>query len=380
MLAKIQNLILLRRMNQRGKEVLRHARHIRNNNEDIAGHSDLDALEKAETNLLSAMHNRDMPGMESASSAVICAAAKVAPRKRFAFIRENLEVLVVAIAVAMGIRTYLVQPFKIPTGSMQPTLYGIHGIEMDEPRTTDKMPFAIIRWLITGERYRDIRVRQAGRLELSDGSRKPGFWECRIGPYHYFVPKTDSNEILMRRGRMMSTGEVLWRGRQKAGDHVFVNKVAWNFMKPRRGDVMVFSTEGIEALEADFPKDKYGKPISTHYIKRMCGLPNETIGIDPPHILVNDAKIEEPASIARVTAGKDGYNGYQLAYHENPRIATPEDRIALSAGEYLAFGDNTVNSKDSRYWGPVPQQNLVGPAFVVYWPYSKERWGLIQGH
>ena len=378
MIAKIQKIVLVHRMKKRGKDILRHARHIRNHNEDIAGKGGLESLTKAEGELAQVMKNADLPAMEAASLSVLSATARISPRKRFAFIRENLEVLVVAIAVAMGIRTYFVQPFKIPTGSMQPSLYGIHGFQMDAPTATDKMPLSIVRWLITGEKYREIRVSQAGRLQVRQQTRKPGLLECKIGPHTYFVPK--KNNLQMRRGEMMTTGDVLWRGRQKAGDHVFVNKVAWNFLRPRRGDVMVFSTDGIEALEADFPTDPNGKPISTHYIKRMCGMPNESIGIMPPYILVDGNAINRPSSIARVSSGTDGYGGYRLANYDKPLLRSPKDRIQLGDGQYLALGDNTASSKDSRYWGTVPQQNLVGPAFMVYWPYSKERWGLIPGH
>ena len=49
--------------------------------------------------------------------------------------------------------------------------------------------------------------------------------------------------------------------------------------------------------------------------------------------------------------------------------------MPLKEREYFALGDNTRNSRDGRYWGPVPQKNLVGPALLVYWPLSK-RWGL----
>ena len=51
--------------------------------------------------------------------------------------------------------------------------------------------------------------------------------------------------------------------------------------------------------------------------------------------------------------------------------------MTLKADEYYAMGDNTGNSRDSRYWGPVPERNLLGPACLVYWPFTSPRFGRI---
>lgn len=362
------NWLKRRKIVKHGHEVLRHARHVRNYNEDIASAENLRRLDHAEHQLSIALKQTDRAAIKEACHAVARAAESITPRKKHAALAENLEVILVAIVVAMGIRTYFVQPFKIPTGSMQPTLYGIHGEEADQPSLFDRKPLKALKWLITGESYKEITVRQAGRLTINEGSAKPGLLECRIGSYLYYTPKTDA--IIARRGEVFASGSILWKGRQKAGDHVFVNKMAWNFMQPRRGDVMVFSTHNIPTL-----------PEGTHYIKRMCGLPGERISINPPNLMVNEKAVSEPESVKRVASGKAGYAGYQLAYKSDQAlIMEPDNALLLSAGEYAALGDNTLNSRDSRYWGPVPQENLVGPAFFVYWPYSRQRWGFIQGH
>jgi signal peptidase I len=52
--------------------------------------------------------------------------------------------------------------------------------------------------------------------------------------------------------------------------------------------------------------------------------------------------------------------------------------VLLSPGFYYAMGDNSFNSFDSRYWGPVPERNLLGPASVVHWPFTSPRWGWIK--
>ena len=96
---------------------------------------------------------------------------------------------------------------------------------------------------------------------------------------------------------------------------------------------------------------------------------NVTITLDGKPLL-------EPASIARIARQTPGYAGYQLVKPTSGGLLkTPEDRVTLGDREYFALGDNTRNSRDGRYWGAVPESNLVGPAVMVYWPFSR-RWGL----
>ena len=68
-----------------------------------------------------------------------------------------------------------------------------------------------------------------------------------------------------------------------------------------------------------------------------------------------------------------GYGGIPL----DAFIARPTDKCKIGDKSYFCMGDNTRQSHDSRYWGPVNQGNMVGPATFVYWPYS-ERWGRIR--
>lgn len=379
MIRSLKKMLKCRRVRKKAAEVLRHARHVKNYNEDIAPANLLSELDKSVANLSRELKGDiNLPALEASAVELLALTDRIVPERSFRGLRENLEVILVAIVVAMGIRTYIIQPFKIPTGSMQPTLYGIHGIDMQKPGITDKFPLNIARWIITGERYREVRVSASGRLLIQPTTSKPGLIECHVGPRAYFVPR--SERLLEMSGRVLSTGDLLWSGRQKSGDHVFVNKVIWNFQRPKRGDVMVFSTEGITDLEQDFPRDKKGRPLSTHYIKRMCGVPGDTLSIEPPNILLNGYPLTEPDSIARVASARDGYSGYTPANFPGVPLGSSHDQIKLGENQYLALGDNTTNSRDSRYWGPVPERNLIGPAFMVYWPYTKGRWGLIQGH
>ena len=154
------------------------------------------------------------------------------------------------------------------------------------------------------------------------------------------------------------------------GDQVFVDKVSYNFALPQRGNVFVFKTTGIRRIE-DGLDPAMG---SQHYIKRLAGLPGDTLRIDSPNLYVN-SDMAQSWVFRRVMSCENGYRGYS-----NPinalYLTNPKATVSIPSKSYFALGDNSYNSSDSRYWGFVPEQNVAGKGFIVYWPFSK-RWGLI---
>ncbi|MBR2144532.1 MAG: signal peptidase I, partial [Akkermansia sp.] len=124
----------------------------------------------------------------------------------------------------------------------------------------------------------------------------------------------------------------------------------------------------------------------THYIKRLCGLPGDTLQVKEPYLLVNGVPAAE-STIARVAAGKAPFNpeGYQQLNHRTQPLAYMTDLGPVhlqntsnpAMREYAALGDNTTNSLDSRYWGPVRQFNIIGPACFTLWPFTNH-WGGIE--
>jgi signal peptidase I len=272
---------------------------------------------------------------------------------------------VVAVAVAMGFRAYFIQPFKIPTGSMQPTLYGIHYRHQTAAGLTDLYPLRPVKWLVFGEWYCEFPARASGTLRGPLGETN-GNLAYEIGGVLHAVPRDLPLECAP--GEPVIRGQMLARGLRTTGDHIFVNKVAWYFTRPRRGDVMVFSTDHIPSLHEK----------KTHYIKRLVGLPGERIRVDPPNLLVNERRVDRPRSVTRIEERVGEYAGYQNPPGAGGRhLVTPRSVMTLAPTDYLGLGDNTLNSYDGRYWGPVPRGNLVGPAFGVYWPLSR-RWGPIR--
>jgi signal peptidase I len=73
---------------------------------------------------------------------------------------------------------------------------------------------------------------------------------------------------------------------------------------------------------------------------------------------------------------KDQYGGYQIDLKQN-YLRSPLETYTVSPRSYFAVGDNTRASWDSRFWGPVPEKNLVGTPLIVYWPFGK-RWGFVE--
>ena len=125
-------------------------------------------------------------------------------------------------------------------------------------------------------------------------------------------------------------------------EYVIVDKVTYLLGKPQRGDVVVFYLEGQ-------PKD---------YIKRVIGLPGETVEIANGVVYVDGQPLEEPYIVQ--PAGS----------------AFPAQRLGDDA--YFVMGDNRGNSQDSRSFGPIRPSNIVGRAWIIYWPPAD--WAIVPHH
>ena len=535
------NIFQRRKQRKQLRALIHHARAFRNMREDVLTADERAGLDAA---LLAAeqAHREDREGeaMEDAALELQERMEELTPSCVLPGWRENFEVLVVALGVAMAFRAYFYQPFQIPTGSMQPTLYGISSREQDAPRTFDAPLFKAANWLVTGEWYNRVESLRDDKVAvLWNDDRVPGYttvvcghWTGVLPPESvcqkdtflrrklaaagrhmglaaldrgydmFFLPndvaarhvgiyradflpcasaqgqvaETLRKDALLlqhavsttfdaengrlyalqqvfpvvltvfnwsrggqveegalqtllaayqvcelrRMGRAVSpaqerqvcselqgllsrwaeaaasgspalpwfplvsgcgvtlpAGQLLWSGVVTEGDFVFVNRWLWNFRAPRRGEVMVFSTQNIRGL-----------PEGTHYIKRMCGLPGETLSLHEPELWINGNAVYEPNAIARIARREKlagwapPYAGYHAIGAVDPArfpraLHTSADSIQLKSDEYFAMGDNTNNSQDSHYWGTVPRRNLLGPATCVYWPFTSRRWGHI---
>lgn len=119
----------------------------------------------------------------------------------------------------------------------------------------------------------------------------------------------------------------------KAGYYVIVDRLAYKIGKPHRGDIIIFR----------YPPDPQREP----YIKRVIGLPGDTVQITDGKVYVNGEQLIEPY----IAAAPD-YDG---------TWTVPQDSL-------FVLGDNRNRSSDSHSWGMVPIENVIGKALVVYWP------------
>lgn len=181
-------------------------------------------------------------------------------------IREWTESIIIALILALLIRTFIVQAFKIPSGSMIPTF------EVGDRLFVSKFAY---------------------------GAR---------------IPFTDIRLPAVR--------------------------------NPERGDIIVFVSP--EAPKKDF-------------IKRLIALEGEKVEIKNGAIYINGKEISGPASVT---------SNY---YYNRGDYGKEGEAMEVPKGCYFALGDNSANSRDSRYWGFIPKKNMIGKAVFLYWPLSRIR-------
>jgi signal peptidase I len=126
------------------------------------------------------------------------------------------------------------------------------------------------------------------------------------------------------------------------GQYLVVSKISYRFSEPQRGDIVVFvSPNG----------------AGEDYIKRIIGLPGERVEIRDGAVWINGYRLDEPYLNSGIP-----YTG----------------AWSLGPDEYFVLGDNRANSSDSHAWGPLPRRNIIGKAWLCYWP--PQYWGLVAHH
>ncbi|MTI85911.1 MAG: signal peptidase I [Firmicutes bacterium] len=123
----------------------------------------------------------------------------------------------------------------------------------------------------------------------------------------------------------------------QVGDRIIVSKLSYHFTKPNLGDIMVFK----------FPLDP-----STDFVKRTIGTAKDTVESRNSELYINDKRVEE------------NYLPPELHFDNFGPVKVPP-------GNYFMMGDNRNHSQDSRAWGPLPEDNIIGKAVLIYWPLNR---------
>lgn len=260
-------------------------------------------------------------------------------------LREWGDALVIAFVLAMFIRTFVVELFKIPSGSMSPTLLGdvvAEGVAYDAEG-------------------------QSGTFLLIGPPPHPQ----AMGEHKIQVFRKDNENHYRYEGKKwqmeltMSQLQLFQRDYHLEEHRIFVNKFAYWFKPPARGDIVVFRVP-LEKKKVPyerngfvFEKKQYNRNQGV-YVKRAVGLGGELVEIDGEgRLVVNGSPVEQPPIFKKLRYNTTEY--------------TPTYSVNVPPNEVIMFGDNTDNSLDSRYWGGVPYRNLRGKAFLRYWPWRKAR-------
>lgn len=129
-------------------------------------------------------------------------------------------------------------------------------------------------------------------------------------------------------------------------DQILSNMLIYNFQKPQRGDIVILKSDGKTS------------------VKRLAGLPGELIYIKENSLFINNKKIENPLYFK---------NAKYYFSKESMNYGDPSKPIKIPDDNYFVLGDNTENSKDSRYYGFVHSKNIIGKAICIYFPLNRAK-------
>lgn len=315
--------------------------------------------------------------------------------KHYSSLGSNLEVLLVSIGVAFAFRSLIINPFKIPTGSMQPTLFGIHQVKLDDEAIPTSKFAAVFDYANYSRRYFRLQAPDYGQIDfmgIKPAPSKPLFpnsvvpFNTQNGTAYLKVPAAfnDTQKFLfdIYTSRLPEHGseafvfkkdEIITQGAMESGDHLFVNRLSLCFSEPKRGDIMVFSTTGLSYNGQDL--------AGVFYVKRLVGLPGDTLKIIDRVLYVKPEGAQEffpldgtySRAFERIQSRQGGYAGHSV--QPSARFLTRDgEEYTVPDEMYFLMGDNTDNSLDCRFFGPVPRTQLLGSPCLVWWPFS-ERFG-----
>ena len=403
---------------------------------DILAERDLNKLSETQVRLRELIHSfksiRDdlkvQKEIELINQFLLKIGGKIYPKT---FWIDNVEVGLVALVIIIGIRTFFFQPFLIPTNSMYPTYSGmnevIYELNAEKPTTTVNI---LNKILLGSKNYyleaandgrvsvplfsqaqfsRDAKLRSVGFVSFEYVKGKKWFgllpatyrqYKLYIGnqpvkiqvPFDFsldsvilktYFPQYDSFKELLqaqhgekriniykdtrhkiKSGTVVKKGDTIISFDITLGDALFVDRLSYHFKKPEAGEPFVFKTSKMN-LDAK-TKQNLGEK---YFIKRIGGVGGETISIADGQLLVN-GEIRDEVDAFISNGNKEGeYKSYKA-----DGLLSTGNNFTIPEDYFFALGDNSYNSHDSRYFGPVSKVAIIGKPCFIYYPFTK-RWG-----
>jgi signal peptidase I len=339
---------------------------------------------------------------------------------------ENVEFFLVAAIVILGIRTYFVQPFKIPTNSMWPTYNGmtpqVFKTKADEPNVAA----VATRLVAFGAWPHRMDAPADGEVLVPvGGETRGGIVNCKVVPgrswlviptqlreYTLFVGDKPVKvklpldfdfewavyDAFFSNGDAYSGEKLAMAVRRKLEAREFEERIVngqplrciRTGKRVRAGERALAFDEltgdqlFVDRVSYHFIRPKVGSGFvfrtgnipgiaqtygDQYYIKRLVGVPGDKLEIREPALFRNGEPITGASAFAANAKRIERYTGY-VAYGN----LRPGDILTVPADSYFALGDNSSNSQDGRYWGFVPAKDVVGRPMFVYYPFTS-RWG-----
>jgi signal peptidase I len=381
---------------RRGLALHKHVWKLLSHQRDILAPKAVGEVEAAMRELKTAVaSNVDKAALQKQMDSLEAVANKWLKPYPQAFYRENVEMLLVALAVAMGIRTFFLQQFKIPTGSMQPTLYGVTSENLkNQPDVQIPTGLSRIKEFVHGVSYVHEIADEDGTFDRADRpfrilifNIKQTYWFAGRAHTIWFPPDYGSEtsgleyRAGIRSGDFFKKGDDIVKLKVRSGDYLFVDRLTYNFRPPKRGEIVVFETKGIPEEQ----RDRWRIPADQFYIKRLVGLSGERVQIgDDRHLLIDGHRLDAATPhfenvysfVPSQPAMDSHYSGHVNFPQLTPFFQGKRDGVLIPTNNYMVMGDNTMSSLDSRFWGPFPSSSVIGRYCFVYWPFSSRfGWG-----
>ena len=253
--------------------------------------------------------------------------------------RRSLEYLHAVVVVCLSVRAFFFLPVQVPTDSMAPALRG-HRIEdlSDTPapeRSASRLR-ALFDLLARGQRDWFFMAPQSGTVNVLDAAPQPvllGLTRQRLQFQSEVIPLWNAPQNFLKTvglddGDEFQAGETFLHARTVSGDRFLVNRFAVNFSRPKTEDIVVFQNQTLNAL-----------PKGVCFVKRLASLDNTTAR--------PEFRSRPPSLVAGTHQG-----------------------VSASPGHAFLLGDNRDVSFDSRDWGEIPNDWIIGRVGKVFWPLS----------